>query len=565
MERTWELIVKYSGSLDTLKTLNIKIVYLLNHYAILTVPESVLDIVYDVPQIEYIEQPQRLFFADSQGDGASCISVIKNGPLGLTGRGVIIGLVDSGVDYTHPDFIREDQMTRILSLWDQTAEIPREAEREDVGEFPGPPAGYYRGVLYSAAVINEALRQTSAEERKRIVPSADDSGHGTAVLGIAGGNGRQGGRAYAGVATESEFIVVKLGNPQADGFPRTTELMEGINYILTEGVRLKRPVVINVSFGNNYGNHEGTSLLETYIDDASSTGKSLIVIGTGNEGAAGGHTFGQAVTGNISDVPLSVGEFQPGMILQLWKNFADVMDIELIAPSGRSSGVFQEKLGPLAFSLDSTGILLNYGQPSPYSMSQGIYIEFVPEGSYVAPGVWTVRLHPLKIVDGTYQMWLPGAALLNTGTRFLYPSPELTLTIPSTASRALSVGAYDPGITAMADFSGRGNTSRCAPVAGCLLKPDLVAPGVNITTTAAGGGYTYVTGTSFATPFVTGSAALLMEWGIIRENSPYLYGDFLKAALLAGAKPMPGYDRYPNGVTGYGRLCLADSLSRLQS
>ena len=107
MERTWELIVKYSGSLDTLKTLNIKIVYLLNHYAILTVPESVLDIVYDVPQIEYIEQPQRLFFADSQGDGASCISVIKNGPLGLTGRGVIIGLVDSGVDYTHPDFIRK--------------------------------------------------------------------------------------------------------------------------------------------------------------------------------------------------------------------------------------------------------------------------------------------------------------------------------------------------------------------------------------------------------------------------------------------------------------------------
>ena len=124
------------------------------------------------------------------------------------------------------------------------------------------------------------------------------------------------------------------------------------------------------------------------------------------------------MTGNISDVPLSVGEFQPGMILQLWKNFADVMDIELIAPSGRSSGVFQERLGPLAFSLDSTGILLNYGQPSPYSMSQGIYIEFVPEGSYVAPGVWTVRLHPLKIVDGTYQMWLPGAALLNTGTRF---------------------------------------------------------------------------------------------------------------------------------------------------
>ena len=213
--------------------------------------------------------------------------------------------------------------------------------------------------------------------------------------------------------------------------------------------------------------------------------------------------------------------------------------------------------------MENTTVFVNYGQPSHYSMSQEIYIELVPENSYVDFGVWLIRLKPEKLVDGTYEMWLPGLSARNTGTRFLYGTPNLTLTIPSTAARAVSVGAYDAAASVMADFSGRGNDRGCAPVGGCMLKPDLVAPGVNVFTTAAGGGYTYVTGTSFATPFVSGSAALLMEWGIVRGNSPYLYGEMLKAYLLAGTVPLPGFDQYPNAVTGYGRLCLQNSLNRL--
>lgn len=557
-QKTWELIVKYSQTLEPLRALGISIVYLLNNYAILKVPEAALQTVMDFPRIEYIEKPKRLFFADSAGLESSCIRIVQNGPTGLSGKGVIIGLVDSGIDYTHPDFINSDRTTRILSLWDQTVQAGQSGEN-----IPGPPAGYIRGTLYTREMINEALNQAVITGRTPLTPGLDYSGHGTAVMGIAAGNGRQGGLSFRGVAWESEMIVVKLGNPDDDGFPRTTELMEGINYIIEEGLRLNRPVVINISFGNNYGSHDGTSLLESYINDVSSVGRSLIVIGTGNEGAASGHTSGRLTPDNIDEVPFSAGDYQTGFSIQLWKNFADIVDLEITAPSGRRSGMLREKPGVYSFDLENTKVLVYYGQPSPYSMSQEIFIELLPEESYVDPGVWLITLYPEKIVDGAYEMWLPGGALRNTATRFLYGTPSLTLTIPSTASRALSVGAYDSTLTAMADFSGRGSDRGCWPYGGCLLKPDLVAPGVNIQTAAVGGGYTFVTGTSFATPFVAGSAALLMEWGIVRGNSPYLYGEMLKAYLLAGASPMPGYDRYPNSVTGYGRLCLSNTLNRL--
>ncbi len=562
--KSWELIVRYSGNLDALTDAGITVVYLMNNYAILTVPENLLEFVTTQPQIEYIEKPKRLFFADTVGRQASCITTVQSGPVGLSGRGVIVALIDSGIDYTHPDFRQADGRTRILALWDQTISPPSEVALEN-GEnvILGPPKGYYRGVLYPQEIIDEALRHESEQERLQIVPSVDYSGHGTSVMGIAAGNGRQGGLAYRGVAYESDLLVVKLGNPDSESFPRTTELMQAINFVLEEGIRRNQPVAVNISFGNNYGSHDGTSLVETYIDDVSSAGRSLIVIGTGNEGAAAGHTAGTVAMGEDRNVALSVGEFQTGFSLQIWKNFVDIMDVEIISPSGRRAGPVQERLGTVRVTLENTELLIYYGTPSPYSMSQEIYIDFLPVESYVDTGAWTIRLVPVKIVDGTYGMWLPGAAARNRGTRFLYGNPYLTLTIPSTASGALSVGAYNAATGAMADFSGRGNDVACVPVGGCMLKPDLVAPGVDVRTTASGGGYTFATGTSFATPFVTGSAALLMEWGIVRGNRPYLYAENLKAYLLAGASPLVGFDRYPNAITGYGRLCLSNSLNRL--
>ena len=179
----------------------------------------------------------------------------------------------------------------------------------------------------------------------------------------------------------------------------------------------------------------------------------------------------------------------------------------------------------------------------------------LPKDTYITGGVWKIVLTPRKIVSGVYELWLPSENVVNRGTGFLFPTDNTTLTIPSTASRAITVGAYNALTFAYADFSGRGYTREERSV-----KPDLVAPGVDITTVAVGGGYAQFTGTSFATPFVTGSAALLMEWGIVRENDLFLYGEKVKAYLRRGAMPLPGFTVYPNPQVGYGALCVRDSL-----
>ena len=554
-QKTWELIIKYSGDLQVLIDAGIAIVYLLNNYAVITVPEELLEFVANVPEIEYIEAPKALFFADAAANSASCINAVQSDFYSLTGKSVLVALIDSGIDFTLSDFRNDDGTTRIIALWDQTVE----AYTIDNYVFV-PPEGYNRGVSYSAEAIDAALQQLASSGTQNIVRSTDISGHGTAVAGIAAGNG-----SVRGVAFESDLVVVKLGTPDWEGFPRTTELMQAINFVLEVAMNRNQPIAVNISFGNNYGSHNGTSLLETYINDVSGVGKSLIVIGTGNEASSAGHTRGvlDAVTKMPVNVELAVGQYQPQQNVQLWKNFVDIFDIEIIAPSGQRSGVITERIGQSEIVLDGTGVRIYYGQPSPYSVLQEIYIELIPEVDYVSFGVWIIQLMPINIVDGCYQMWLPGGSARNRGTRFLESDPYLTLTIPSTAAKALSVGAYDTSTDAVADFSGRGSDGVCTVLGGCIQKPDLVAPGVNITTTRVGGGYTTVTGTSFATPFVTGSAALLMEWGIIQGNNPYLYGERLKAYLQSGARRLSGTGELPNSIMGYGALCLLNSLQRL--
>ena len=229
--------------------------------------------------------------------------------------------------------------------------------------------------------------------------------------------------------------------------------------------------------------------------------------------------------------------------------------MELIYPSGRIAGPFRQVQGPQRYVSGGTEVLVYYGEPSPYSLDQEIYIDFIPVEDYIDSGIWTLRLTPNRIVQGTYELWLPSGNILNRGTGFLYPTPDLTLTIPSTAAGVLSVGAYDARYQSYADFSGRGFVGISNTV-----KPDLVAPGVGVMTASAGGGYAPVTGTSFAAPFVTGAAALLMEYGIVQGRDPYLYGEKVKAYLRRGARQLPGFDTYPNPQVGYGALCLRDSF-----
>lgn len=539
--RTWEVIIKYSGTLGQVREIAESVVELSNEFAIVTVREDRLEALAGIEAVEYIEKPKRLFFQVENGRRVSCMTSVQIRPPKLYGTGVLVAIIDSGIDYANLDFRNADGTTRIYALWDQT--------------IPGnPPEGYVQGTEYTQEKINEALQQENRTERMKIVPSEDRSGHGTAVAGIAAGNGRGSkGARYQGVASESGILVVKLGTPREEGFPRTTELMQAIDYVVKKAQRAGRPVAINISFGNTYGSHTGTSLLERFIADIANLWKSVICIGMGNEGASAGHTAGILKENTEERIPLAVQMKETAINVQIWKSYHDIADISLISPAGVQIGPIPEVIGTQRFVVGDTEILLYYGEPSPFHVSQEIFIEFLPKDSYITPGIWQFVLTPRKIVTGEYDLWLPSENVLNRGTAFRYPTERGTLTIPSTSQRVISVGAYDSLTFAYADFSGRGGLEGES-------KPDLVAPGVDITAPTPSGIYQTFTGTSFATPFVSGAAALMMEWGIVRGNDPYLYGEKVKAYLRRGARPLPGFTEYPNPQVGYGALCLRDSL-----
>lgn len=538
IEREWDLIVKYSGSLDCVRALGAQVVEMQNEFAIVTIKENLIQAMTECPAVEYVEKPKRLFFQIENGKRASCIPPVQRPPLELSGEGVLVAIIDSGIDYENEVFRNADGTTRIRSLWDQT--------------IPGnPPEGYMIGTEYTQEEINEALAATTRQERFQIVPSRDISGHGTSVAGIAVGNSDD----YKGVAFASELLVVKLGIPREEGFPRTTELIQALDYVVRKALEYQMPVAVNLSFGNTYGPHDGSGLLERFVEDIANIWKSVICIGTGNEGNSAGHTSGRLVEAEETVIELAVQQNEPTVNVQIWKAYFDLVDISLISPSGVRIGPIQEQLGSQRFLVGNTQILLYYGEPSPFSIDQEIFIDFLPRNTYIDGGVWTIVLTPREIVNGEFAMWLPSQATLNPGTGFLFPTEERTLTIPSTSYRTIGVGAYDSATFTYADFSGRGPAGP-----GRRAKPDIVAPGVDILAPVPGGTFANLSGTSFATPFVTGSAALLMEWGIVKGNDPFLYGEKVKAYFQRGARPFPGITEYPSPLVGYGALCVEGSI-----
>lgn len=538
---TWELIVKYTGDIQSVaKRYGASAVVLLGGYAIVTLPQEHINEFADCAEVVYIEKPHRLFFSDRQALERSCVYYAWSEPYSLSGEGVLAAVIDSGIDWKNTDFRNSNGSTRILKLWDQTV------APESSGY--APPEGYVVGTEYNRDVINLALSGDEAALRSMNL-SRDYSGHGTFVTGIAAGNGQGMAGSFRGVAFESDLIIVKLGDSEQRQFPRTTRLMEAVNYCIMEAQKAGKPVVINMSFGNNQGSHDGTDLLSTYLNAASDVWKNVIVCGSGNEAGNGIHASGMLSDRKAESVELAVGEYESGFNLQLWKNYSDEYGVELIAPSGERSGNLRT-YGADRMSLDNTQVYVYYGQPTPYSRYQQLYFEFVPAGGYVTPGVWRIVMTPVRIVDGRYDLWLQESATLNEDTRFFSPSEETTLTVPSAAGKVITVGAYNSRTDAYADFSGRGYTRT-----NDNIKPDIVAPGVNIVSTAVNGGYTVRSGTSMAVPFVSGSAALLMQWGIVKRNDPYLYGEKVKAYLIRTARHLPG-EPVPSKRTGWGALCL---------
>ncbi|MGN0335598.1 MAG: S8 family peptidase [Lachnospiraceae bacterium] len=541
-ERLWEVIIKYTGNIERIRQTAVSVTELFGGFAVLRVNEQALELLSTFPEVTYIEKPKLFYFAIQEARRASCIDPVQRPPLNLSGKGVIFALADSGVDYTHPDFRNPDGSTRILWLWDQS--------------IPGnPPAGYFRGTEYTSAEINTALQAETPEERRRLVPSRDISGHGTSVLGIGAGNGRGSGGRFRGVAYEADLIVVKLGNPREGDFPRTTQLMEAVDYCIRKSVETGKPIAVNLSFGNNYGSHTGSGLLETYLDTVSGIGKNTICVGMGNEGVSGVHQSLILQQGKEEVAEFSVGEFQFSTSIQIWKSYSDEMDIYLEGPSRKIVGPLNVHSGIGRFYTDQTDVLVYFGEPSPYEVMQEIYIDLIPRETYLTSGIWKLRLQPGKVVWNLVQLWMPSSESTSGQTGFLMPSPAGSFTIPAPAGNVISVAAYNSRNDSYADFSGR--AFQALPWAG---KPDLAAPGVDIQTSAVGGGYRTVSGTSFATPFVTGSAALLMEWGIVRGKDLFLYGNKVKAYLRKGARELPGFAETPNYRVGYGALCVKDSL-----
>lgn len=538
----WEVIVKFHGDISRIAGEDIKVEILSAGYGIITLPKRYIEALAALEEIEFVEKPKRLYANDGAGNFASCL--YSSGSIGSSyeGAGICIAVIDSGLSFEMPAFCNPDGTSRVLYYLDQTQD--REYTKEE---------------------LDAILLSGSNDLQNR--PTPDNSGHGTAVTAIAAGNGRRADGSVdlnlIGMAPRASLMIVKLDTGADSSFPLTTSLMRAVDYVVNKGVQIQMPLAVNLSFGNTYGAHDGTALIERYINNMAEVGRTVFCVGSGNEGAAGGHAAGV-----IEDyerervVEFTIGAYEREFNLQTWLNFVDSYEITLQSPSGDSFTFSTESDMGLTIRrrLADTSLLIFVGAPQPYSVNQEVFLDFIPVSTYVNQGVWRMTLRPTRLVSGNYSLYMPSSQIKGRDTRFLRPVPEQTLTIPSTAERVLTVGAYNSIFESYADFSGRGYVTRLSEGYISVVKPEIAAPGVGILAENAYGLQRF-DGTSFATPFVTGAAALLMERAILGGEDPYLYGEKMKAWLCRHAKELAGTGEVPDDKTGWGGLCLADSLT----
>ncbi|MCD7856053.1 MAG: S8 family serine peptidase [Clostridiales bacterium] len=534
-----DVIIKYSGDFnDILRKFNIKGEDLSEGFGIVVIPYGRLgELAYD-SQVEYLEPARNLEYMLETAADESCITSVRegiDGYEGLEGQGIILGVIDSGIDFAHRDFLDEQGNSRILYIWDLSDESERLSGSLNSGRE------------YNNAEINEILRTSDGS-----LSSADPLGHGTAVAGVMGGNGAESGGRFAGAAPKGEFVFVKLGVSRPIV---TVDIMRGINYIARKSRELSMPAVINISYGTSNGSHKGSSLFEAYINSVADTGMLVIAAAAGNEGDAAHHYRGRVTNGESLDVKFNVSSELAYVYLSLWKDFVDKVNYELVSPDGEISetAVYDE----VYFRGEISGVRVgvDLGRPSPYSLRQEVFIFLGnANGTEALPqGQWTLRMTGVQVVNGVFDVWLPTNALSGEETYFYGSDREITVTLPGTAIKALTVGAFNGVTGEAADFSGIGFN------ADDVVKPDILAPGVGVVAPKSGGGYDSYSGTSLASPIAAGAAALLIQWGVLRGNDPFMYGQRLKAFLRLGAIRDEGR-AYPNSRYGYGRLCLKNSI-----
>lgn len=474
----------------------------------------------------------------------------------LRGKGTVIGILDTGIDYTHEAFRNADGSTRIVSIWDQTI------------ESPSPPSGFYYGTEYLEEQINSALL---SPEPHLVVPSVDELGHGTTMAGIAGGS-RNVARRFSGVATEATFIIVKLRYakpfvrdffkiPQDSICYSESDIIIAIKYIYELSRRLGLPLSLCIGLGTSQGGHDARSPLNQYLDFLSDQRKLGISIAAGNEGSSRHHFMGNIPKNTTYEtVNLNVGNNVSGFSMELWGTKPSLFSIDILSPSGEYIPPLvpiQEQSHEITFTFDHCKIYIDYDLVESYTGDQLILLRL----SGPPPGVWRFRIYRVGVLPASFHIWLPIRAFLGDDSYFLKPDPMVTITSPGNATLPIVTTAYNPVGEALFTDAGNGFTRTN------MKNPSIASPGVNLIVPVVEDGsenrYGYATGTSLAAAFTAGVVALLLQYSsTFRFPSSYNTIE-MKSILILGARRRTGLE-YPNPEWGYGVLDFYNSLRILE-
>jgi len=503
--------------------------------------------------IVYVKPAEMYTLQDISPIGASQAGFLQlELPLNLTGKGVNVAIVDTGIDYLNEEFMKSNGETRIEAIWDQTI------NSNNIDKSNSVPYGTF----YSKSQIQSAI-QASREGRSpyEIVPSKDEIGHGTNMAGIIGATGKN--PELKGVVSECDFVVIKLMEDFAykDRFNvkipifNITTIFAALEFLNRYSLSNDKPMIIYFPLGSNFGSHKGIGILEQYIESICRRSGIALVTGTGNQRLMGEHTSGTiSETGEVSIIELDVSPEQNDLWVEIWVDAPNIMSLDIISPSGENSGLMSaliNKVQTYTFIFEETSMKANYFIPEANTGDELIRVRFYN----LQPGIWKLRLTGNYILDGKYNAWIPQEGITVGGTSFSLADPYGTATNPSNSEYVITVAAYNQNNNNIVDYSGM------AFLEAYLNKIDVAAGGVNAVTVAPDNKVALVNGTSVSAAVVAGACAMLFQWGIVEGNNPHMYSQTIKAYLTRGTAKRSG-DIYPNPQWGYGIL---DVLSMFQN